>query len=142
MKRPFVLTGAVLSATALLTGCGGKKQASTIAASVSPRTAHPTGAAARSPAPRGSMTVRGTVKVGQFCGVVGTVGRTDKGTWARCGKHPGDKRPRWYPQAPGGGVARAGQFCSTVGATAKSSTGATLRCSKNKGETRARWHTK
>ncbi len=138
MKRPLVLTGVALSAVTVLTGCGGKKQATTIA-----RTARPSGAATRSPVPHASTTVRGAVKVGRFCGAAGSVGKTTTGSWARCAKKPGDARPRWYAQnsAPGG-AARAGQFCSATGRTATASNGARLVCSKKRGDTRARWHTK
>lgn len=135
MKRPLVLTGVALGAVTVLTGCGGKKQATTTA-----RTVPPSGTATR-PAPHASVTVRGTVTVGRFCGMAGAVGKTTTGAWARCAKKPGDARARWYAQ-PGGGAARAGQFCSTTGKTATSPTGAKLVCSKKRGDTRARWHTK
>jgi hypothetical protein len=62
------------------------------------------------------------------------------GGWARCLKKPGDRRARWYSQAPS--TARAGEFCSRAGATATSSTGKKLTCTKKAGEARPRWRTK
>lgn len=138
MNRPLLLTGIALSAAVSLTGCGGHKQAAT--------TAHTATAKARnrSPgaAPAATATVPGTVRVGGFCATTGTVGRTSTGAWARCQKKPGDKRARWYSQAPARGGARAGQFCSREGSKATSPTGTKLTCTKKRGDTRPRWRTK
>ncbi|GAA4517539.1 hypothetical protein GCM10023191_090120 [Actinoallomurus oryzae] len=139
MNRPLVLTCVALSAVMPLTGCGGSKKAATVAHSASPKARHHAPAATR--APSASATVAGTVRVGGFCKATDTVGRTANGGWARCLKKPGDKRARWYSQAPATG-ARAGEFCSRAGATATSSTGKKLTCTKKSGETRPRWRTK
>ena len=138
MNRPLALTGVVLSAAVVLTGCGGKKQASTVAASASARTATP------KRAPSASVTVPGTVRVGNFCSPAGAVGRASGGSWARCVKRPGDSRPRWYLErpAPGGRGARPGQFCSPEGSTATSPSHTKLVCSRKSGETRPHWHQK
>jgi hypothetical protein len=140
MNRPLVLTGVALSAMVTLSGCGGNKKASTVAESASAKARHRSPADTRAPA--ASATASGTVRVGNFCKNIGTVGKTANGTWARCLKRPGDARARWYSQAPGRGGARAGQFCSPAGSTATSSEGKKLTCTKKAGESRPRWRTK
>jgi hypothetical protein len=140
MNRPLILTGVALGAAVTLAGCGGGKKAATVGHTASPRARQHAPTATRAPA--ATATVPGTVKVGGFCKAPGSVGKTTGGAVARCEKKPGDKRARWYSQAPAHGAARAGQYCSPAGSTAKSSTGAKLTCTKKKGENRARWHTK
>lgn len=140
MNRPLVLTGIALSAAMALTGCGGHKKAATVAESPTAKVRHRSPAA--TPAPAGSPTVQGTVKVGNFCKTTGAVGKTSSGAWARCLKRPGDARARWYSQAPARGGARAGQFCSPAGSTSTSSTGEKLTCTKKRGEDRPRWRAK
>ena len=142
MNRPLVLMGVALSAAVVLTGCGGKRKASTVAASVSAKTARPSGSVGRGAMPHASATVRGIVKVGTFCTKSGAVGKTSTGTWARCEKRPGDSRPRWQPQRTAPGSARAGQFCSPAGSTATSSSGKKLVCAKKGGQSRPRWQPK
>ena len=131
MNRPLLLTGVALGTAMALTGCGGNKKAATTARHRSP------GAA-----PVATATVRGTVRVGGFCAATGTVGRTTTGVWARCQKKPGDRRARWYSQAPARSGARAGRFCSREGSTATSPTGTKLTCTKKRGEARPRWRAK
>ncbi|MDN3355346.1 hypothetical protein [Actinomadura sp. DC4] len=140
MNRPLVLTGVALGVAVALTGCGGTKKAATVAESASAKARHRSPAAA--PAPSATATVAGNVKVGGFCKLTGTVGKTTGGAWARCLKRPGDKRARWYSQAPSRGGARAGQYCSPAGSTAKSPTGAKLTCTKKAGDSRPRWRAK
>jgi hypothetical protein len=138
MNRPLVLTCVAVSAFMPLTGCGGNKKAATVEQSASPRARHRAPAATR--APSASVTVRGTVRSGGYCKPTGAVGKMASGGWARCLKKPGDRRARWYSQAPS--TARAGEFCSRAGATATSSTGKKLTCTKKAGEARPRWRTK
>jgi hypothetical protein len=140
MNRPLILTGIVLSAAVTLTGCGGNKKAATVAESATAKARHRSPAAAHAPA--ASATVRGTVRVGNFCKTTGAVGKTSSGAWARCLKRPGDARARWHSQAPARGGARAGQFCSPAGSTSTSSTGKKLTCTKKRGEDRPRWRAK
>jgi hypothetical protein len=140
MNRLLLPAGVALSAVVTLTGCGGNKKAATVAQSASARARH--GAPAATRAPTASATVAGIVKTGGFCKTAGTVGRTANGTWARCLKRTGDKRPRWYSVGRSRGAARPGEFCSPAGSTGTSSTGARLTCTKKAGESRPRWRVK